>query len=247
MRANGFSLVELTVATAIVGILAVFTAGAGWKVYESSSLAVSAENIRQLSAGAANYLAENNHRYWKFRIDEKAGTTFWFGFESSKSMRRPEGERVFDPSLGPLGGYVPAALKPDPSFQLGARAFKPKYAWGYIGVGYNSLLGGGMSAKAAPVNYFSLKKPSGVVVFATSAQVNTFQPPASAKKPMLEDFYLLDERETTVHFRHHGNAMVAYADGSAGFLPMDESTRDNRMPNANVGRFAPIGSKDHLQ
>ncbi len=52
---------------------------------------------------------------------------------------------------------------------------------------------------------------------------------------------------TTVHFRHHGNAMVAYANGSAGFLPMDESTRDKRLPNANVGRFAPVGSKDHLQ
>jgi len=41
--------------------------------------------------------------------------------------------------------------------------------------------------------------------------------------------------------------MVAYADGFAGFLPMDESTRDNRAPKANVGPFAPVGSAKYLK
>jgi prepilin-type processing-associated H-X9-DG protein len=64
---------------------------------------------------------------------------------------------------------------------------------------------------------------------------------------MLEEFYLLDDKEVTVHFRHNGLAMVAFADGSAGFLPMDESTRDPRAPKANVGRFAPVGSTQYLK
>ena len=97
-----------------------------------------------------------------------------------------------------------------------------------------------------PSSYWSLANPSKIVVFATSAQINTFQRPASPRNPMLEEFYLLDDREITVHFRHNGQAMVAFADGSVGFLPIDESTRDPRAPQANVGRFAPVGSSKYL-
>jgi hypothetical protein len=64
---------------------------------------------------------------------------------------------------------------------------------------------------------------------------------------MLEEFYGIDARERTVHFRHNGRAMVSFASGNAGFLEMDETTRDARMPSANVGRFAPVGSTRHLK
>jgi hypothetical protein len=30
-------------------------------------------------------------------------------------------------------------------------------------------------------------------------------------------------------------------------LPMDESTRDRRAPQANIGRFAPVGSRLFLE
>ena len=64
---------------------------------------------------------------------------------------------------------------------------------------------------------------------------------------MLEEFYGVDEKEVTVHFRHNGKAMVSFASGNAGFLDMDESTRDPRMPKANVGRFAPKGDTTYLK
>ena len=64
---------------------------------------------------------------------------------------------------------------------------------------------------------------------------------------MLEEFYGVDAKEVTVHFRNNGKAMVSFASGNAGFLDMDESTRDPRMPKANVGRFAPVGSTTYLQ
>jgi len=165
----------------------------------------------------------------------------------------PEGQRSFDPAQSPLAGYVPAGIRPDPSFQLGGNAFKPKYQFGYIGIGYNVLLGGGWLGAAPCLTDWSLSNPSKVVVFATSAQVNNFQKPASSKNPMIEEFYGFDaggapfNNPASVHFRHHGYAMVAYADGSAGFLPMDETTRDNRLPTANIGRFAPIGSTNYLR
>lgn len=247
----GFTLVEVVVVVALILVGGTFVAGAGWRVYEDSSLATSANNIRQLAAGGAGYLADHQYRYWKFREDSAAGTHWWWGFESRSSQQAGEGNRRFDPEDGPLGGYIPAGSRPDPSFALHQSALKPKYRSGYIGVGYNVVLGGGFFGTRAkpvtPMSYWELENPSRVVVFATSAQVNTFQRPASPSRPMIEEFYGLDDRETTVHFRHHGKAMVAFADGSVGFLPIDESTRDPRMPDANVGRFAPRGSFRYLK
>lgn len=250
MREDGFSLVELLSAVSIVLVLSAVSAGAGWKVYESTSLAVSANNIRQLAAGGVNYLADNNNVYWPYRSNDPAngaGVTWWFGFEPITSLNKPEGQREFDPAKGPLGGYVPKGFRPDPSFALGGNAFKPKYKNGYIGTGYNVLLGGGFLGAAAQAQHLQITSPSKVVVFFTSAQVNTFQSPASSRNPMLEEFYGVDDKETTVHFRHNGKAMVSFATGNAGFLEMDESTRDRRMPKANVGRFAPKGNTTYLQ
>lgn len=50
-----------------------------------------------------------------------------------------------------------------------------------------------------------------------------------------------------LHFRHQGKALVAFATGNVAFLPMDESTRDMRMPEAHVGRFAPKGDTKYLK
>ncbi|MEI8292457.1 MAG: hypothetical protein WCG66_00550 [bacterium] len=162
-------------------------------------------------------------------------------------MSSPEGQRNFDPTKGPLADYVPKGFRPDPSFALGGRAFKPKYRNGYIGLGYNTLLGGGFMGSGVLMKQTLLADPSQVVVFFTAAQVNTFQRPATSRNPMIEEFYGIDEREVTVHFRHRGQAMVSFASGNAGFLPMDESTRDKRAPGANIGRFAPPGSKKFLE
>ena len=63
---------------------------------------------------------------------------------------------------------------------------------------------------------------------------------------MLEEFYLINDRETTVHFRFNDHALAAMVDGSVRELPMDPSTRDSQMPKANVGRFAPVGSRLYL-
>lgn len=253
MRVRAFTLVELLATVAIVAVLAFVSAGAGWSVYRDSSLAVSASNIRQLSVGAQAYLAENKHVFWPYlqsvNTPEKSGSAWWFGFETRSSLSAPEGSREFDPLDGPLAGYIPKSPRPDPSLALGGRALKPKYRHGYIGIGYNVRLGGGWIWNGDPTklkSYWELSDPSKVVVFSTSAQVTTMAP-ASISRPMIEDFYGIDENEISVHFRHHGRAMVAFADGNAGFLSIDESTRDKRAPKANIGRFAPKRSTKYLE
>lgn len=249
---HGFSLIELFVTIAVLVILTGVTAPAVWSAYKSSSLAVSASNIRQLSAGGMAYLGENNYRFWPFLMKTDKGDSWWFGLEPAAHLGKPEGQRVIDVSGGHLGPYMPRNMVPDPSFRFTGKPFKPKFAFGYIGVGYNAVLANGWQTSdrpgaRQPLSYWDLSKPSEVVVFATSAQVNTFQKPATARSPMIEEFYGIDQREVTVHFRHRDKAMVAFADGSVGFLPMDPSTRDGRAPDANVGRFAPRGSLKYLR
>ena len=245
---DGFTLLELLVSVAIVGVLAALLIPAASQAYAQSSLAVSAGNLRQLAAGTSSYLADNQHTFWKYRANgANGGTTWWFGNETTASASLPEGRRTFDASQSPLEGYLPAGFRPDPSFTVTGKAFKPKYQFGYLGIGYNILLGGGWLGTGKLKRYWDLPDPGKTVVFATSAQVNTFQAPASAKNPMIEEFYGIDQNEVTVHFRHHGQAMVAYASGSVGFLPIDEATRDSRAPKANIGRFAPKGSKKYLE
>ncbi len=245
---RAFSLIELLVAASVTTVLASLLAGAGWNAYKTSSLAVSANNIRQLTAGGAAYLADHNYTFWKYREERGAdGTVWWYGYEARKSVySTPEGERSYDPDDGPLASYIPAGIRPDPSFSLTGRAFKPKYKSGYLGIGYNILLGGGWGGTQSNRTLWSLPKPGEIVVFATSAQVNVFQPPASSKNPMIEEFYALDDFYSTIHFRHGGYAMVGFADGSAGLLPMDKSTMDLRAPKAAIGRFAPRSSTRFL-
>ncbi len=233
----GFTLVEILIVAALFLIVSSLLAQAGWKAYESSSLAVSANNLRQLSAGTAQYLPENQHRFWRYREEQDGGTVWWFGFEDYASRGRGEGKRSFDPDLSPLAGYIPSAMRPDPSLALQGGAFKPKYASGYIGLGYNSVLGGGVFGRDERKTYWELSNPSRVVVFATSAQVNTFQRPASPSKPMIEEFYLINRSYRTVHFRHGDQAMVGFADGSCGFLPMEPGSRDMRFKKGLIGRL----------
>jgi prepilin-type N-terminal cleavage/methylation domain-containing protein len=250
MRDDGFSLIELLVAIAVAVVLGSLIFVVGRKVYAASSLAVSANNIRQLAAGGMAYLGDHQNTYWRYQermTGKEKGFRWWFGFEPASSVSKPEGQRDFDPSRGLLGEYVPKSLRPDPSFAMGGRAFKPKYRNGYIGIGYNTILGGGTLGMKPQIKQTALGDPSKVVVFFTSAQVNTFTKPASPRNPMLEECYFIDEKEVTAHFRHGGKALVAFANGSVDFLPMDESTRDQRAPQANVGRFAPVGSRRYLE
>ena len=244
MRTKAFTLVELLVTIAVLVVLSAMAAPAIKGAFKTSSLAVSASNIRQLAAGGAAYLGDNNYRFWPFRengaVGSSRGAIWWFGFETSKSLSKPEGEREIDMTKGPLANYLPRRIMPDPSLRFSGKPFKPKYKFGYIGCGYNVLLANGWvtgtSPKAKkPLRYWDLKNPGQIVVFATSAQINTFQSPASPDNPMIEEFYGINEKEKTVHFRHGGQAMVAYADGSAGFIPISEGKRDNSAPGANIG------------
>jgi len=82
-----------------------------------------------------------------------------------------------------------------------------------------------------------LAKPGGTVFLADAAQVNTFQPPATNEHPMLEEFYYVNDRERTAHFRHGKKAIAAFCDGHVGQVGFATSSIDDRMPDQWVGRL----------
>jgi len=229
-----FTLTELLVSISIVSVLGVILIPAAQSVFASSTGATSAHSIAQLNAAAQSYLAENNMTFWPYSDSMDGGTQWWFGFESTASMSAPEGKRWLDLNQGPLGPYIAASggISIDPSFARAGNTFKPKYGSTHFAYGYNLLLQG--------KNQLALGRSGKTPVFATCAQVNTFQAPASARKPMVEEFYYFNTTEKTVHFRVGGQAMVGYADGSAGYLPMMVGTLDSRMPSANIGKLDPF-------
>jgi prepilin-type N-terminal cleavage/methylation domain-containing protein len=245
---SAFTLTELVVVLAILGVLLALLLPVVEKTRSSIWRGVCAHSLQQLATAGAVYRGEHDGSFWKYREDRRDGTDWWFGYESAASRNQNEGARTLDLSRGPLGPYVIAAggVKADPAFLHFSPRHKPKFANGNFGYGYNALLGGGALGRGKLARQSQFTHPAEIVVFATCAQVNTFQPPATAGNPMIEEFYLLDDRETTVHFRFGGKALAAMMDGSVRELPMDPATLDTRMPDAQIGRFAPTGSARYL-
>ncbi|MDL5050731.1 type II secretion system protein [Oscillatoria amoena NRMC-F 0135] len=237
---KGLTLLELLVAIAIVAILSTMTFPVLNAVKVASSKVMAANTLNQLRLASEMYLTDNNGNYWPFRTNVAEGVKWWFGLEKTGGSNA-EGQRSLDMSQGILGNYFgrTTTVKTDPAFAMHGKTLKPKFVEGAFGYGYNTLLFGR--------NRDAIGNPSKIVVFATSAQVNTFQAPASSKNPMIEEFYLLDRMNTTVHFRFGGKAMVAFADGRIDYLPMDKSTLDPRLPTANVARFSPRGTGAYLE
>jgi prepilin-type processing-associated H-X9-DG protein len=65
------------------------------------------------------------------------------------------------------------------------------------------------------------------------------QAPASGKNPMLEEFYFFNTTDcaNTIHFRHAGNAIIAFADGSQREVSGNRASFNSRLPSACVGRL----------
>ena len=239
-RPPAFTLIELLAVIVVLGVLMTLLAPAALAVKRQTTLATSSSALRQLSIAAQTYLGENNGHFFRSRESLPTGVQWWFGFESASSPKT-EGRRVLDKSCGPLGPYIAdsAGTVPDFAFTSMGASFKPKFKNGYFGFGVNTELTGGPTGqqtnKLRQIN--NLDRPGQIALFATCAQINTFQSPASGKNPMLEEFYFFNTTDcaNTIHFRHSGNAIVAFADGTQREVLGNRSSFNSRLPSACVG------------
>jgi prepilin-type N-terminal cleavage/methylation domain-containing protein len=238
---RAFTLIELLVVMAIIAILAAILMPVYSSAKIASGRAISAHSLSQLITAGRAYLNDQDNNFWPYQKSVPGGTQWWFGFESSTSLAMAEGKRTCDYSKGPLGPYVMASagVKSDPALMQFSPRLKPKYQNGNFGYGYNVVLVA--DSQGNPRNALQVTLPSQMVVFATCAQVNTFQAPASSRNPMVEEFYMISDTQTTAHFRHGRHALAAFLDGSVRELTMDDDmlpgSQDKRLPSANIGRF----------
>ncbi len=234
-RPRGFTLIELLVVAGVIGILAALTLAAMTPMRSLAQGAYCANSLRQLGSATRLYLADHQNKFFAYKKPAPGGALWYFGFETAASLSEPEGERSVDVTQSPLYPYVNqvGGVEVCPAFPYGTAMWKPKYqgaSWGY---GFNTWLSG--------ENALSLQQAQ-VILFGDCAQVNTFQAPASPNHPMLEEFYMIENTQTTVHFRHGTHANMLFLDGHVVGMPMYPGTLDTRLPGGNVGRITPAGT-----
>jgi prepilin-type N-terminal cleavage/methylation domain-containing protein len=230
----GFTLVELLVVIVIIGILAALVVPVLSRGRQFAQSTRCASNLRQL--GLATQLYWDDHSGLAFRYRRAAtdgGDLYWFGWLA----RGSEGQRDFDASQGVLHPYLSGntGITLCPSLRHSMPAFKLKARGAAYGYGYNLSLSG--PASQPPFNTLVLRSPSSTALFADTAQVNTFQAPASPNNPMLEEFFYFSPHEPTVHFRHGSGAKVVFCDVHVGLEKPLTNSCDWRIPGQTIGRL----------
>ena len=247
--AEAFTLIELLTVLAVISVLAALSLGAMGQVKKAAQNAQCVSGLRQLGVVTGLYLAEHNQKFFPYRAQTLQGTCWYFGLENGTTWVSGEQQRNLDVTQGPLYPYLQqvGGVEICPAFDYSSALWKPKFkgaSWGY---GYNYALGGGAMGALPLKSIAALDAPSSVIVFGDCAQVNTFQPPATASHPMLEEFYIIDQTFKTIHFRHADHANFLFADGHVDAMKLWPGTSDARLKDQAVGRISPVGSMQFLQ
>lgn len=231
----GFTLVELLATIAIIGVLASLLLPLLARSKLRAQGVSCRGSLRQLGIAAWMYWDDNNDQCFRYRgpvIND--GVVYWFGWLQNGA----EGERAFDASQGALYWYLRArGVEICPSLDYAMGRFKLKARGAAYGYGYNLHLSA--PPDDPPIRISAVVCPPQTALFADTAQVNTFQAPASLSNPMLEEFYYFSTNasEATVHFRHVKKANAIYCDGHVAPELPESGSLDMRLPGEGVGRL----------
>ncbi len=234
---DGFTLMELLVVMAVIAALAALLLPALSRSKASAYRLKCVSNLRQLGLATHMYWDDNNGRCFRYGGTlTNGGQLYWFGWISSGA----EGERAFDPTQGALYPNLRGrGVELCPAFNYFISQLKLKASGATYGYGYNLYLSA--SAREPAINLGQIKRPSETALFADSAQINTWQAPASPENPMLEEWYYLDDstNQPNGHFRHGRRANVIFCDGHAEAEQCVPGSTDLRMPSQFVGSLRP--------
>ncbi len=235
-RAGGFTLIELLVTIAVMGILASILLPALSRGKLPAQAAKCGSNLRQFVAAAQMYWDDNAGNTFAYAGPTTTnGTYYWFGLLGNG----PEETRTFDPTAGPLQPWLGTGVDFCPAFDYGSSQFKLKAAVPTCDYGYNSSIFG------LSLNMTRLAAPGNLAFLADSAQVNTWEAPASRTHPMFEEWYYIDNEagqpspEPNGQFRHQQRANVVFVDGHLGLEQMVPGSLDPRLPAQCIGWLRP--------
>jgi prepilin-type processing-associated H-X9-DG protein/prepilin-type N-terminal cleavage/methylation domain-containing protein len=239
---GAFTLIELLVVISIVGLLAAMLMPTLRQSRESARAAVCGSNLRQIGMATQMYL-DDYGRYFPYYSDSGADRFWYFGLESPFSPTGPPGTRHIDLTKAKLYPYLQKlhGIEVCPSYDYRSPKWRQKFDQITYGYGYNYY---GLVTNTVGKTPSQLRDPARIVCFADTAQINTFQTPASSSNPMLEEWYYVSYKTAEpadVHFRHNGRANVLFCDGHVESLPMAPGTLDAHLPGEKVGRLNPNG------
>ena len=226
----GFTVLELLIVAAVLGILTALLLPALLQTREAARRATCIDNLRQLGLAAAMYWDDHDDRPFPYLLGStNGGRTYWFGWIKPGD----EGEREFDPSMGALFPYLDGTgVEICPSLDYQSTLYKRKAQGAASGYGYNLHL----ADRSRRIN-----RSSETALLADAAQINDFQSPASPGRPLLEEFYYVDQDigagYPNAHFRHRSRANVLFCDGHVALESPVPGSLDDRMPDQNVGRL----------
>lgn len=218
---RGFTLVEMLAVIAIVAILTALLFPALSAGLGAGRSAACKSNLRQMQLAYQMYLDDHKGRFFGYRESGSGETLWYWGAEQGGGA---EGSRKLDKSKAKLAPYFEhvGGIEICPALPYHASYFKQKFEIASYGYGINAYLltnGPALSLPDRVLTIDHLSNPSDTITWADAIQVNTWQAPASADHPMLEEFYYLDgQAPPKFHFRHNGRCNAAFADGSVRSL-----------------------------
>jgi prepilin-type N-terminal cleavage/methylation domain-containing protein/prepilin-type processing-associated H-X9-DG protein len=232
---SGFTLVELIVVIAIIGILCGILAPALAGVLDAVHQTACASNLRQVGMALQLYLKDSGGAFFPLVQETRDGKVWYFGMERAGGPQT-EGLRTLDRTRGRLYPYLQSAegVEACPAVPFGS-PYKPKFAGGAWSYGINYYLSSHNAA--GHIDAIRRQDLGRTVLLADCAQVNTWLAPASSSRPMVEDHYWIRPQMPMVQFRHAGRANVLFADWHVEAVEPVEGSLDPHLPQARIGWF----------